>query len=104
MEASLIPSLIDRMIQIPDAASIATIHWLEGKMRRKCGASTGTNLFGALVLAKEKMSNNERGSIVTMICDSGERYLDSYFDQKWIEDQGLDLSPYLNALERLAAR
>ena len=103
MEASFIPSLIDRMIQIPDAASIATIHWLEGKTQRKCGASTGTNLFGALVLAKEMISNNEQGSIVTMICDSGERYLDTYFDQKWIEGQGLDLSPYLSALERLTA-
>lgn len=41
VEPSFMPGVIDRMIKIPDAASIATIWWLENVLGRKCGASTG---------------------------------------------------------------
>jgi len=103
VEASFIPSVIDRMIQVPDAASVASIHWLERVMHRKCGGSTGTNLYGALGLAEEMISNGQAGSIVTLICDPGDRYLGTYYDQGWIDEQGFDLSPYLDALNAFAA-
>ena len=80
VEPSFIPGVIDQMRTIPDAASIATIHWLEGIIGRKVGASTGTNLYGALQLASEMKARDERGSIVTLLCDSGDRYLDTYYD------------------------
>jgi cysteine synthase len=50
VESSFIASVIDRMIRAPDSASIATIHWLETVIGRKCGGSTGTNLYAALIL------------------------------------------------------
>ena len=103
VEASFIPSVIDRMIHVPDAASVAAIHWLERLIHRKCGGSTGTNLIGALTIAEEMMSKGQAGSIVTMICDSGDRYLGTYFDQGWIDEQSLDLSPYLDALNQFAS-
>lgn len=103
VEASFIPSVVDRMIRVPDAASLAGMRWLEGVLGRKCGASTGTNLFGALTLAEEMIARDERGSIVTLICDSGERYLGSYYDDGWLVEQELDLSPYLAALEVFAS-
>jgi cysteine synthase A len=103
VEASFIRSAIDRMIRVPDAAAIATIHWLERIMARKCGGSTGTNLFGALALAEEMIAAGETGSIVTLICDPGERYLNTYYDPTWIEAQGLDIAPYLDALDRFSA-
>jgi len=102
VEASFIPSVIDMMIRVPDAASIAAIHWLENIMGRKCGGSTGTNLFGGLMLADEMIANHEKGSIVTMICDSGDRYLGTYFNHDWIKDRRLDLSAYLDSLETFA--
>jgi cysteine synthase A len=102
VEASFIRSAIDRMMQVPDAAAIATIHWLERIMARKCGGSTGTNLFGALALAEEMIAAGETGSIVTLICDPGERYLNTYYDPTWIEAQGLDIAPYLDALDRFS--
>ena len=99
VEASFIRSVIDRMMRVPDAAAVATIHWLEGVLARKCGGSTGTNLFGALTLAEEMMERGERGSIVTLICDPGERYLNTYYNPEWIREQGLDLQPHLDALQ-----
>src|SRR5262249_10182583 len=41
VEPSFLPSVIDRMMRIPDAASIAAIWWLEQVLGRKCGGSTG---------------------------------------------------------------
>lgn len=104
VEASFISSVIDRMIRVPDAATIATIHWLERVIGRKCGGSTGTNLFGALKLAEEMIDRGERGSIVTLICDPGERYVGTYYDAGWIREQRLEVEPYLTALDAFARR
>jgi len=104
VEASFIPSVIDRMIKVPDAASIAAIHWLEHRIHRKCGGSTGTNLVGAFRIAEEMIAAGQTGSIVTLICDPGSLYLDSYYDQGWIDEQGLDLAPHLEALDAFASR
>jgi cysteine synthase A len=100
VEPSFQPSVVDRMMRIPDAASIATIWWLEGVLGRKCGGSTGTNVYGALRIVSEQARAGRRGSIVTMICDSGERYLGSYYDTGWLEAEGLDIAPYVAKLEK----
>jgi cysteine synthase A len=67
VEPSFQPGVIDRMMSVPDAASIATIWWLQSVLGRKCGGSTGTNVFGALQLLAEMLARGEQGSIVTMI-------------------------------------
>lgn len=103
VEPSFIPGVIDEMRTIPDAASVATIHWLEGILGRKVGPSTGTNLFGALQIASEMKAKGEQGAIVTLLCDSGERYLDTYFSPEWVEDHIGDLAPYLTQLKQFAA-
>jgi cysteine synthase A len=104
VEASFIASVIDCMIRVPDAASIAAIHWLERVLGRKCGGSTGTNIYGALKIAENMIQKRETGSIVTLICDAGERYLDTYFNPSWATAQKLDLGPHLDALEGFANR
>jgi cysteine synthase A len=104
VELSFIPSVIDRMIRVPDAASIAAIHWLESVLGRKCGGSTGTNIYGALQLADEMMERGEKGSIVTLICDGGERYLPTYYNPDWIRAQGLEIAPIIERLEAFARR
>ncbi|WP_318460403.1 PLP-dependent cysteine synthase family protein [Photobacterium leiognathi] len=101
VEPSFIPDVIDEMRKIPDAASVATVHWLERIIGRKAGASTGTNLFGVLQIAAEMKARGETGSIVTLLCDSGERYLDTYYNPEWIEENIGDLSAYTEKLEQL---
>lgn len=100
-EPSFIPSVVDNMLRVPDAASVATIHWLEGVLGRKVGASTGTNVWGALQLAKQMRENGEQGAIVTLLCDSGERYLDTYYNPEWVSNNIGDLQPYLAQLADL---
>ncbi|MCU9848392.1 PLP-dependent cysteine synthase family protein [Defluviimonas sp. WL0024] len=98
VEPSFQHDVIDRMIQVPDAASVATIHWLEERIGRKAGASTGTNLWGALVVAREMMAAGRKGSIVTLMCDSGRRYLDTYYDPDWVARCLGDLGSYRGQL------
>lgn len=98
VEASFQPDVIDEMIQVPDAASIATIHWLEEVLGRKAGASTGTNLWGALQIAERMEKQGQKGSIVTLMCDGGERYLDSYYNPEWVAEQFGDLTTYKKQL------
>ena len=45
------------------------------------------------------MRENREGSLVTLICDSGDRYASTYYDGKWLEENVLDIDPYLRALE-----
>lgn len=98
-EPSFIPGVVDEMRKIPDAASIATTHWLSDILGRKVGASTGTNMYGVLQLASEMKACGEKGSIVTLLCDSGERYLDTYFNDEWVKNNIGDLQPYAAKLE-----
>lgn len=103
VEPSFIPGVIDEMRTIPDAASVATAHWLEKILGRKVGASTGTNLYGVLQIASEMKARGETGSIVTLLCDSGERYLDTYYNSDWVKQNIGDLQPYLTNLETFEA-
>lgn len=98
VEPSFIPSVIDRMMRVPDAASIATIHFLEGLLNRRVGGSTGTNVYAAFRLMAEMGEQGIEGSVVTLICDGGERYRHSYYDQGWLREQGLELAPWLERL------
>ena len=84
VEPSFIPDVVDEMLRVPDAASVATAHWLETQLGRKVGASTGTNMWGALQLAARMRDEGRTGSIVTLLCDSGERYLDTYYNPEWV--------------------
>ena len=100
VEPSFIPGVVDSMLQVTDAQSIATIHWLEKLLGRKVGPSTGTNLFATLALAQEMHQRGESGSLVTLICDSGERYLDTYFNSQWVTEHIGDISFAKNSLDK----
>jgi len=98
VEPSFLPSVIDRMIKVPDAAAYATIHFLEKLLNRKCGGSTGTNVYAAFQLISELNQRGENGSVVSMICDGGERYLETYYNEGWLQEKGFDLTPYREQL------
>jgi cysteine synthase A len=100
VEPSFMPEIVDRMIAVPDAASIAAMRVLSERLGRRCGGSTGTNLWGCAILITEMMQAGETGSIVTLLCDPGERYLASCFDDGWLAAQGLDIARDRERLER----
>ncbi len=101
VEPSFIRTLIDRMIEVADVDSIAAMQLLTELLGRKVGPSTGTNLIGMLQLACEMRDQGQQGSILSLLCDAGERYLGSYFDPVWVQQHMGDCGP---ALARLRAQ
>lgn len=102
VEPSFVLGVVDRMIAVPDAASIAAMRFCSTVTGRLVGGSTGTNLWGSLRLAAEMRRTGVEGSIVTLLCDSGDRYSDTYYDDDWLKRNGIDLAPYTETLEGFA--
>lgn len=98
VEPSFLPGVVDRMVAVPDAASIAAARHVSAVLGRRVGPSTGTNLWGAFGLIAEMVAERRSGSVVTLLADSGDRYHDTYFDDGWVGAQGLDLSGPAEAL------
>ena len=99
VEPSFIPEVIDHMIKIPDAGSIAAMHVLSERLFRRVGGSTGTNFFGLCWIASCMMAAGEEGSLVSLICDSGDRYTSTYYNPEWLEQNGIDIAPYREMIE-----
>jgi cysteine synthase len=100
VEPSFVPSVVDRMMGVPDGASVATMRFLRHRLGISAGPSTGTNVFGALRIACEMGACQQAGSIVTLLCDSGARYTTTYDDDDWLRAQGIDIGPYRPVVER----
>ncbi|WP_194166461.1 PLP-dependent cysteine synthase family protein [Mycolicibacterium sp. P9-22] len=92
VEPSFLPGVVDRMMTVPDAASVAASHHVSRVLGRRVGPSTGTNVWGAFRLLAEMMAQQRSGSVVTLLADSGDRYADTYFDNEWLASQGLNPS------------
>ena len=63
-------------------------------------AAAGTALYAVLRLACELREHGRSGSIVTLLCDGGGRYADTYGEPGWVAGHGWDLRPYTAVLER----
>jgi cysteine synthase len=98
VEPSFLPEVVDRMVSVPDAASIAAARHASAVPGRRVGASTGTNLWGAFGLLAEMVADGRSGSVVTLLADSGDRYADTYFCDEWLKTQELDTSAPATAL------
>ena len=103
VEPSFVPGVIDEVIPVPDAASVAAARLVEQRTGLSVGPSTGTNLVGVLELAVRMRDAGERGSIVTLICDSGQRYVETYGNDEWVAGNGWDVAGELARLEALLA-
>jgi cysteine synthase A len=44
-----------------------------------------------------------RGSIVTLLCDGGDRYGHTYYDDAWLREHGIDIAPWSATLEEFTA-
>ena len=99
VEPSFIPKVIDHMLRVPDEAALAAMRVLSRRLGRRVGGSTGTNFHGLCTLASRMKSDGVTGSLVTLICDSGERYGHTYYNDAWIAAQGFRLAPHEEALD-----
>ncbi|MFD4428971.1 PLP-dependent cysteine synthase family protein [Nocardia sp. NPDC058497] len=103
VEPSFVGQVVDRMLVVPDASSVATARHASTVLGRRVGGSTGTNLWGAFHLVSEMLREGRSGSIVTLLCDGGDRYAGTYFDDAWVDGQSLDLTAPTAVLTEFAA-
>lgn len=102
VEPSFVGGVVDEMLQVPDAASLATMRWVSNILGRPVGGSTGTNVWASLELIGQMRDADERGSVVTLLCDGGERYQHTYYDDAWLAAKGIDIAPYAAALDEFS--
>jgi len=103
VEASFNPSVVDKMIALPDVASVAGAHWLEERTGRRFGPSTGTNIVGTLLLAHSMRERGQTGTIATLACDGGERYAETIYARAWLHAHGLDIAPWRDLSRKISA-
>jgi cysteine synthase A len=101
VEPSFIPSVVDRMIEVPDVASVAAMRVLSRLLGRRVGPSTGTNFVGMLVLAHEMHARGQHGSVLSLLCDAGERYLPTFHNADWVDDHIGDCAAAQQGIEAL---
>jgi cysteine synthase A len=70
-EPGFLFEVVDEVIEVPDAASIAGAQLLEQELGRRYGGSSGTNLVACLQLAERMRARGGHGSIVRLLCDRG---------------------------------
>lgn len=103
VEPSFVGQVVDRMVTVPDAGSIAAARHASRALGRRVGGSTGTNLWGAFGVIAQMLADGRSGSVVTLLCDGGERYADTYFDDEWVRGEGLDLTGPTAVLDTFVA-
>ena len=100
--SSLDFSVIDEWITVSDADSF--------RMARRCtkeeglfiGGSAGLNVFSAVEVARRV--NDPKACIVTILTDSGERYLSKLYDDHWMRENQLLEAEKVTAETLLAGR
>jgi cysteine synthase A len=98
VEPSFNRYVVDHSIRVPDAHSFAAARFLEQKLGRRVGPSTGTELIACAELMSAMKSQREHGAVVTLLCDGGERYAGTCYSDEWLARNGLDIGPGLAAL------
>jgi cysteine synthase len=101
VEPSFLPDVIDRMVAVSDAGSIGAMRAISDVLGRPVGGSTGTNIWACAEIIQEMAASGECGSVVTLLCDSGSRYLDTYFNDSWLSDRNIDWRPHAQAIGEL---
>lgn len=77
--------LIDEIIQVKHEDAGETSRRLAREEGILAGISSGANIWAALQVAKR--AENKGKTIVTVICDTGERYLSTWLFQNILEDK-----------------
>jgi cysteine synthase A len=85
VEPSFVRTLVDRMEEVGNDESVAAMRALSALLGRRVGPSTGTNFVAMLRLAREMRERGETGSILSLLCDAGERYLPTYHNPDWVQ-------------------
>jgi len=83
---------VDHAWQIPDAEALEVIYDLVQHEGLCMGGSTGVNVAGAIRLARELGPGK---TIVTLLCDHGQRYQSKIFNPAFLREKGLPTPPWI---------
>jgi cysteine synthase A len=103
VEPSFVRSVVDRIIEVRDVESVAAMVALSARLGRRVGPSTGTTFWAMVLLAEECRQTGEQGSLLSLICDGGERYLATYHDPAWVASEIGDVTEPARRLAELLA-
>jgi cysteine synthase len=90
--ANLEGAPIDTQFRISDAEGM---HWVERLLREEglcLGLSSGINVAGAVALARQLGAGK---TVVTILCDTGFRYLSTLYNADWLAAKGLPIFGWL---------
>ncbi len=104
VEPSFNRHVVDHSIRVPDALSFAAARFLERKLGRRVGPSTGTALIACAELMAAMNRERQEGAVVTLLCDGGERYAGTCYSDDWLAGNGLDIRPGIAALDEFWER
>ncbi len=77
---------IDEAFRIGDKPILEMVHYLNRKAGLFLGSSSAINVIGAYLLAKQLGPGK---TIITILCDSGARYMSKIYDAAWLKSKGL---------------
>lgn len=92
--ANLEGAPIDTQFRISDAEGLAQVFALLRDEGLCVGLSSGINVAGAMALARQ-LGPGKR--IVTILCDTGFRYLSTLYNRDWLVAKGLAVPAWLEA-------
>ena len=81
---SLDTALIDEWMYVTDKDAMLMSRRLAREEGLLVGGSTGVNVVTALDVARRL--NDPKALIVTVLCDTGERYLSKFFSDEWLQE------------------
>lgn len=95
-------SVIDEVIQVNDSQSFHAARKMARMEGIFSGGSAGSNMYAALEVAKKCTKDDV---IVTIICDSGSRYISKFYNDTWMkENQFMESKINLTAKQILSMR
>ncbi len=93
---------VDEFRQVPDRTSFSLARRLAREEGILAGGSTGTNLYIALEVAREV--DDPAALVVTILCDTGERYLSKVFNDEWMQENQMLEAPRTTVAQLLERR
>jgi cystathionine beta-synthase len=93
---------IDEFRQVPDRTAFTMARRLAREEGILVGGSAGLNVWLALEIAREL--DDPAALVVTILCDTGERYLSKLFNDEWMQENQMLEAPRISVEQLLQRR